>query len=139
MNPWEHDDAIRNMIRRVRLIETDDRGPQQMTRLAGLKNEELKNVVRVQSYGLSTNPEAGSEGVMLSLGGRSDRAMVLGVENPKKRVAELPPGGVALYGPNGQVLKYVGNDVTWDANGNMTITVSGTLTIKAAAIKFEQG
>lgn len=136
---WSHDDALRGMARRVTVIEVDDSGPQQKLRVRGLAGEELKEVVRVQAYGLSNNPEPGSEGVLLALGGRSDRAMLLGVENPNKRQTNLPPGGTALYGPNGQVLKYVGNDVTWDASGNMTITCAGTLTIRAAAIKFEQG
>lgn len=135
---WDHDDAVRSMARRVTVVEVDDSGQQQKVRVRGLAGEELKEVVRVQAYGLSNNPEPGSEGVLLALGGRSDRAMLLGVENPTKRQTGLPPGGTALYGPNGQVLKYVGNDVSWDANGNMTISVTGTLTIRAASIKFVQ-
>lgn len=135
---YEHDDAVRGMARRVTVVEVDDSGPQQKLHVRGLAGEELKDVVRVQAYGVSNNPEPGSEGVLIALGGRSDRAMLLGVENPKKRITGLPPGGHAIYGPNGQVLKYIGNDVTWDAQGNMTITVTGTLTIRAAAIKFEQ-
>lgn len=128
----ELDDAVRNMIRRVSLVDLDDSGPQQNTRLKGLSGEELKKVVRVQPYGFTSNPPAGSEGLLLSMGGRSDRAMVLGIEAPGKRPTALGDGATAIYGPDGSILKMVMQSVTLDAGGKeVVITNAKKVTIKA--------
>lgn len=130
---WEHSDAIRNMLRRVSLVDLDDSGPQQHMRLKGVAGEELKKIVRVQPYGFTSNPPAGAEGLLVSLGGRSDRAMVIGVEHPGKRPTGLGDGAAAIYGPDGSILKMVTQSVTLDAGGkDVVITNAKTVTVKAA-------
>lgn len=121
---YEHDDAIRNMLRRVTLVEVDDSGPQQKMVVRGLAGEELRGVVRVQPYGFTSNPPAGAEGLLVALGGRSDRAMLLGVEHPDFRQKSLGEKSTALY----------------DAAGNIVSIVQGNIRIKhASSISIEAG
>ncbi|CUA91253.1 phage baseplate assembly protein [Chelatococcus daeguensis] len=126
-------DEVATMLRRVRLLETDDTGTQQTMRLRGLRGETLSGVVRAQYYGLSSVPPAGAEGVLLTLGGRTDRAMVLGVEAPGVRPTGMQPGETALYGPDGTILKLLMQKVYLDAQGkDVEITNARKVTIRGS-------
>lgn len=111
MSYFEHDDAIRSMIRRARVLKVDDSGTQQRLNLAGLKDERPEKIVRVLPHGFSSNPPAESEGVMVQLGGRSDRTMFLGGEHKEKRPKNLPAGGAVIYDADGNVVRVVGDDL----------------------------
>lgn len=147
MNPWEHDDAIRNMLRRGTLVDTNDDGEQQTMTFRGMAGEELKKVVRVQPYGFTSHPPAGSEGLIASLGGRSDRAMLLGVEHPKYRQKSLGPGSVALYDQHGNIVSTVeanmrikhSTEIVIECGSSKIVLKPGEITITGSAIKFEQG
>lgn len=130
---YEHDDAIRSMIRRATLLATDDTGKQQKMRARGLADEEFKDVVRVQNYGFSSHPPAGAEGLVLALGGRSDRAMFLGMEHPEKRPVGLNEGESILYGPDGRKLHIQGDKILIDAAGKEVVITGATkVTISAS-------
>lgn len=110
----EHDDAIRTMLRRVKLIDSDDGGTQHRLRVSGMKSEELKNIVHSQPHGFFARPPAGAEGLLLALGGRSDRAHALNLEHPDNRPKGLPPGAAAIYNDQGHVLKILPAKAEWD-------------------------
>lgn len=102
---WPEDqDAVRAHLRRVAVVKVDDTGSQQLVDLDGLASERWKGVVRLLPHGFSSNPPAGSEGMVLALGGRADRAMVLGLEDPKTRQKSIPAGTAVLYDDKGNVL-----------------------------------
>lgn len=142
----EERSGLRGSLRRVRLLKTDDSGTQQKMKLVGLKSEELDEIVRVQGFGLSSNPSLDSEGVLLTLGGRSDRAMVIGVEHKTHRPTNLQPGETALYDAYGKILKLVEAEVFLDAGGKpvrvvnattVTVEASETITLKAPTIVLD--
>lgn len=101
---WEHDDALRSMIRRGRLLKLDDSGTQQKVDLGGYKNERPKEIVRVQQHGISSYPRKDAEGVMLQLGGRSDRTVFIGGEHKDDRPKDLKEGNAVLYDNEGNVV-----------------------------------
>jgi phage gp45-like len=130
---WEHDDAVRAVLRRFRVLETDDSGTQQKTKLAGLKNERPEEIVRIQGHGITSHAPKESEGVGIPLGGRADRLMILGLEHKDKRPKNLPEGGVALYDADGKVLKIVKDNTTWNAGDKpWELTNATTVKINAA-------
>jgi phage baseplate assembly protein V len=138
MSYHEHDDAIRSMLRRATLIDTDDAGKQQKMRVKGLAGEELKDVVRVQPYGFTSHPPAGSEGLIASLGGRSDRAMLLGVEHPQHRPAGLGPGSTAIYDQHGNIVSLVQANLRIKHSTEIVIEVGGTkITLSAAGVQID--
>lgn len=102
--PPEGHDGLRGSIRRVSLVKMDDSGTQQKATLSGLASEEMKDIVRVQPFGLTSHPPAGAEGVLVAMGGRSDRAMVLGVEHKDHRPKDSPAGTSVLYDDKGNVI-----------------------------------
>lgn len=111
MSFYDHDDDLATMIRRVRLSKLDDSGTQQKGNVRGLKNDQLEDVVRIQNFGFSSNPPNDAEGVLLALGGRSDRAMLLGIEHKDHRPKGGEIGGTYIYDAFGNIASFVQSDI----------------------------
>lgn len=135
---WDTADAVRNMLRRARLVETYDSAGQQTMRVVGLAGEELDKVVRLQPYGFTSHPPAGSEGLIASLGGRSDRAMLLGIEHPKYRPGGLGPGSVAIYDQHENVVSLVESNLRIKHASRIEIAVGDTkIVITAGGVQID--
>lgn len=92
-------------LRRATVQKIDDSGTQQMLKkMTGLKSEVFEDVYRPQPHGFSSVPPAGSEGLFLALGGRSDRLVGLGFEHKDYRPKDTPGGGAVLYDDKGNVV-----------------------------------
>jgi len=132
MSYWEHDDAIRSMIRRFQVLNVDDSGTQQILDLAGLYGEKPKRVLRVLPHGFTSNPPAGSDGLGLALGGRSDRLAYLDGGHEKHRPKNLPQGGAAIYDAYGKIIKVIEDETEIDAGGKpVVIHNASKVTIEA--------
>ena len=118
--------AIKNLLRRVSSTKIDDTGTQQRVEMTGLKGEAFKNVVRLQPYGFSSVPPKGSEGVLLTQGGRSDRAHVLGLEHKDYRPVKRKDGEVVFYDLNGQEV-YISKDGIKIIGGKKKLPLSITI------------
>lgn len=99
----------------VELIDTD-------TALTTLKikiseNESLEDIEHFEPYGFTANPPAGSEALVISVGGRREHSVVLQVASRKYRLVGLKPGDVALYNMNG-------DKIVMAANGETTLKVA---------------
>lgn len=132
-------DNLLGMIRRATLLNTDDSGSQQMMRkLRGLRSEFPEDVYRPQPHGLSSHPPSGSEGVLLALGGRSDRLLGFGFEHKDFRPRNLPSGATVLYDDKGNVvfLKSALGIVIEAKVGDLTIEAKdGKIVVKPSAGK----
>lgn len=107
---YEHDDAVRTILRRARVLKVDDGGTQQKLDLAGLRNERPQKIVRVLPHGFSSNPPPEAEGVLIQLGGRSDRSLFIGGEHKDHRQKSLKTGQAVLYDDKGNVIFAKGTD-----------------------------
>lgn len=101
MSYYEHDDAIRTLLRRARMLKIDDSGTQQKVDLGILASERPKDVVRLQPHGFTSNPPNEAEGLTLAMGGRSDRLLFLGGEHKENRPKGRPQGTATLYDDKG--------------------------------------
>ena len=132
------DDAVRTMIRRARLTaDADDAEFQQRTDLAGLSGDQPGRVHRFQQPGISHVPVKGAEGFLLSLGGRSDRAVFFGGETEGKRPTGYAPGDTVLYDNHGNVcslvkakMRIVHSDLTEIAVGSALIRLKKDGTVE---------
>jgi phage gp45-like len=79
------------------LVSVDDSGPQQKVSHFALAGESHTDVYRPQFHGFSSNPPAGSTGVVVSLGGERSRSVLVGAEHDKYRPVGLKEGEVKLY------------------------------------------
>lgn len=104
---YEHDDALRSSLRRARIVKVDDSGTQQLVDLKGLKNEEPKKIYRPQDHGFTSNPPEDTEGVIVQMGGRSDRTLYMDGGHKKYRPRKLPVGGTAIYNHTGDIIRVV--------------------------------
>lgn len=102
---FEHDDAVRSMVRRARIVKVDDSGTQQKLDLKGLKNEEPKKIYRVMPFGHFSVPPKDSEGLMVQMGGRSDRTVYIEGGHKDYRPKDRPAGSSGLFDQYGNLLQ----------------------------------
>jgi phage gp45-like len=115
-------------LMRVDLLETDDSGKQQMTKLRGRAGEqfggESRKVPKAQGYGFSAHPPKGSHGLVLMIAGYQPIALAL--EHADSRPTDLKEGEVLLYDDQGQKVQ-----ITRDG---ITITTDKPVIIKGAPV-----
>jgi phage gp45-like len=128
-NSWlrhsmENNDAVLGTLRRGSIQKVDDSGDQQLLNLIGLAGDQPQKVVRILPHGFSSNPPLQAEGILKSLGGRSDRLMFIGGEHPQYRQKKLATGAAVLYDQNGNVIfANMTNGIQISAKtGNVTVT-----------------
>jgi phage baseplate assembly protein V len=131
----ESDAAIKNMLRRATLVEVDDAKGQQRVRVKGLSGEELRDVYRYQTHGFTSTPVVGAVGLIANLGGRSDRAVLLGLESEDLRPKNIGVGGSAIYDHTGNIVSVVQPRTRIIHSTEIVIQAGGTtLTINAAGL-----
>ena len=108
-----HDDkhAARLMNTRGELIELDDSGEIQLVKAHGLYGEQLVDVHRVQGFGLSSMPPAGSHGLIQTVGGRRDHAVIMGMEHPDHRPRNTGAGETILYNAHGDAVSIIKQNI----------------------------
>jgi phage baseplate assembly protein V len=115
-------DSVATMLRRVLLQSIDTTGPQHLATFTGLTGELFYNVPRHKEFGFSSSPPAGSTGLLTALGGRSDRAMVHGLDHPAYGPRDLPSGATAIYDASGNAISLVQSNIRVVSPGTVTIT-----------------
>jgi len=139
MREYARHPNVRSQLIRAIVQMVDDSGPQQLVELAGLTGQVFGQTVRSQHFGLTSNPPAGSEGLVLALGGGLDRGHALGLEHPQYRPTGLAGGATELYDMGGQYLllnnnaatlfhKSSGNYIKMDSSGNVVTYISNPST-----------
>lgn len=116
-----------NQLFRVELESTKDDGKAQTNNLLGRDGEKLggeQGVLRVQAFGLSGHVPKGAHGIVLTIGGNSDQAVLLGMEHPDHRPTGLAEGCVKLYDAFGQFIHLEDGKCTISAGG-CTIVMHG--------------
>src|SRR5258708_443366 len=102
---YEHDDAARSTTRRARIVKVDDSGTQQRVDISGLKNEKPKKIWRPIDFGFFSVPPKDTDGVMIQMGGRSDRTLYLDGGHKDYRPKDRPVGSAGLFDQFGNLLQ----------------------------------
>lgn len=90
---------------RGRLTGLDD--SQDLQRMqAELLPGELRELVRMQNYGLSSNPKDGAQLLTLSLKGLRQNSVVIACDDGRYRIKDLKRGEVAIYTDEGDVIHF---------------------------------
>jgi len=82
----------------------DDAGGLQRVQVTLLDGETRASVERFQNYGHTSNPPAGSEGIVASVTGSRDHLVMIALDHPASRLKGLLPGENGLYDDLGQVI-----------------------------------
>jgi len=123
-------DAIRSMQRLARVLKVDDSGAQQLVNLHGAYGDKPRNVWRTQDYGFSSNPPAGSEGILHALAGNSDRLIFRDGGHQDHRPKAAPSGTTVIYDDKGNIVFVKG------ANGIEIRARAGKVTVTPAPGDF---
>ena len=94
---------IHQMVGRSIVRMVDDAGALQVVQVTSMDGSP-DTIERVQQYGLSGNPPAGSESVRVSICGSGDHSVIIAVDHRRFRFKGLASGEVALYDDLGQVV-----------------------------------
>jgi phage baseplate assembly protein V len=135
---WGDRDSLRTVIDRVTLTETDDSGTQQLVRAKGLADEEFRHALRINPHGFTSHAPAGSEGAVLTGGGRRDRPLILGLEHKDHRPSGLAEGESVLYDAKGQVV-FLKRDGIWiHSSQDVVRAAQGRLRVVMRSNKYVQ-
>ncbi len=120
--------AARLMVSRAVLALIDDAAKLQRVQIQLLADEERADVERFQSYGFTSVPFAGAEGIALSVGGSRSHMVVIAVEDRRYRLTSLEAGEVAIYTDEGDriVLKR-GREIGITAGTRVIVDTPNTL------------
>ena len=132
-------DAYRTLVSRGILKEYDASGSQHLAKISGLRSEELAAVPRMQQFGQSSNPPLGSHVLFTRLGGASDRAVILGIDNANLGPRDLTPGDKAIYDAHGNVISLVSSAVRIVASADLTINAAGAITLTSGGLLTHNG
>jgi phage baseplate assembly protein V len=107
--------AIRNMIVRGVLEQSDDNKGIQTQSLSLLASERKSNLEKFGAYGFSSNPTGETEAIVIFPGGDRSAGVIIATEQRDSRMTGLLPGEVAVY-------NNAGNSVILHMDGSIEIT-----------------
>lgn len=76
----------------------------QLTQVSGLADETLQDVELMQHFGFTSVPPAGTQVVVIPLGGKTTHGIIVATENGSFRVKNLKDGEVAIYDSSGSTI-----------------------------------
>ncbi|OWY40075.1 phage baseplate protein [Xenophilus sp. AP218F] len=112
MNPLQ---KLRLMVARGIVHLVNDAGGLQLLQVSALDGETRDDVERVQDFGATSHPPAGSVPVMVAVGGSRNHLVAVAVDNEAHRPKGLSPGESATYNAHGVLFLF-------DEQGNATLT-----------------
>ncbi|WP_333501851.1 phage baseplate assembly protein V [Kluyvera genomosp. 2] len=144
LNPANFGRTLNQLARRLRLIVdravvrivTDSLGRQnlQVQSLADATNDDVE---RFQQYGFTSVPPAGSEAIILAVGGRRESLVAIAVEDKRCRPKGLEEGDVCLYHQDGQSMIILKAGGIIDVRGKrVNYTGDELFEINSAQLKF---
>lgn len=99
------------MVGRAVLELVNDASKMQSAQVSLLEDELRDNVERFQNYGFTSVPEAGAEGVALSVQGDRDHVILVAVDDRRYRKLGMLPGEVAVYTKWGDFIQLKENEI----------------------------
>ena len=95
--------AVRQAFRgKLNLVKSADNI--QKVQVSGLADETLQDVELMQQFGLTSVPPAGTQVVVLPMGGETTHSIVIATENGSFRVKNLKSGETAVYDESGSTI-----------------------------------
>ncbi|MDF7676354.1 phage baseplate assembly protein V [Neisseriaceae bacterium ESL0693] len=106
--------SANNAVRRAfrgQLTVINSSEPVQRAQVAGLADETLQNIEHLQQFGFTSNPPAGSEAIVLPLGGTTSHSVIVATEHASYRIKALKSGEVAIYSQSGASITLKDNKI----------------------------
>jgi phage baseplate assembly protein V len=91
---------------RAVIDETEDGSKMQEAKIAGQNGEMLEKIERFQQFGFTSRPKAGTEAIVLPIGGDRSHSVILAVDDRGTRKGNLEPGEAAVYSADGAFMHF---------------------------------
>ncbi len=118
----------------VKLVE--DGGELQRLQVALLAGEVRNAATRIQNYGHSAYPFAGSLALVVFPGGNRDHPLVAALDDPRYRPRDLREGEVTLYDDLGQRVWLTRDGIVIEA-ANLPVTIKNAPKVRCETPMFE--
>lgn len=113
--------------------DPDEGGPVQRVQLRHSALEVHDRVTRLQDYGLASVPPAGTDMLVLFMGGDRGASVAFGAGSQAHRPRDLLPGDACLHDSRGHRVVVNSGGIVLDAAGHdVSVVNAGTVTINAA-------
>ena len=122
---------ILHMIGRGRTTLVNDAGNVQTMQLELGQDEVRDNTPRMAEYGFTSSPPAGSDAVLVFIGGDRLNAVVVGTNHQPSRMKGLSSGEVAIYDNLGQSIYLSKTGITINSAG-LPITINGNIILNGS-------
>lgn len=128
--------AIRQVFRgKINLTKSADKI--QKVQVSALADETLQDVELMQHFGFTSHPPAGTEALIIPIGGKTSHSVVVATENGQFRVKALKTGEVAIYDQSGSSIvlkqgKVIDINCTTLNITAPTINIKGNITQKGS-------
>ena len=118
-----------------------DSGNLQTVQITLLEDETRDRIERLQEYGFTSNPPAGSDAAVIFIGGNRDHGVIVGVDSREYRKKNLDSGEVCLYDKNGsEIYLKKTNEILVKSSLKITLETTGaTLELSATGLKITVG
>ena len=129
--------AVRQAFRgKLNLVKSADNI--QKVQVSGLADETLQDVELMQQFGLTSVPPAGTQVVVLPMGGETTHSIVIATENGSFRVKNLQSGEVAVYDESGSsIILKKGRLIEIDCD-TLKITASTKVEISSPVVETDR-
>ena len=107
MDAKQVDGRIKRMLGGIRqafrgkIARTDAGGGVQRTQIEGLDGETVQALEHAEQFGFTAHPPAGSDCIVLPLGGQTSHGIVVNTCNGAYRITNLQEGETAVYNADG--------------------------------------
>lgn len=86
---------------RGRLTRVNSAVKIQQAQVNALAGEQLQDAELFQHFGFTSNPPAGTQCIVLPLGGQTSHSLIIATEHEKYRITQLASGEMAIYSMDG--------------------------------------
>jgi phage baseplate assembly protein V len=120
---------VANLVSRAVVQLVKDSSQIQEVQISGLDTETRDDIERFQNYGFTSVPHAGSEAVVLFVGGRRDHGLAIAVDDRRYRIGNLKSGEVAVYTDQG-------DSIVIKRGGTIEVTAATKVIVNSPAVEL---
>ena len=127
---------VMSALARATISLVDDNGKVQLLQLQVSALQSIDRVPRFAEYGMTSNPPANSEAIVVFVGGDRSNGVVIATGNAQYRVTGLATGEVCVHDDTGQKVYLSQSGMRLDGGGKQ-ITLTNTPRVRAETVLLE--
>lgn len=129
---------IMGLVRFGNVNSFDDTGTFQSAQVETMRDVVKDNVPRIQNYGFSSNPQPGSEAIVVNVGADQSGSVIIACENRQYRFKGLNSGEVVMYTDEGDKIHFQRGRIIDIETGTLTINATTAVNITSPKVSISK-